>query len=290
MFYGAVFFPDGSPTVPVADKKLCIQRKNVILKWRNVDNKTDPIDYSEDIELPQFTLKNVSEDTSVSILRLGNFTTLCARFTLERVMGFYIVHTYLPSFLLVIVSWITFWLHVEATAARASLGITTVLTVTTQVTSSRFTLPDVAYPTALDIWFSCCLVLVFSALLEFAFVNYVNLLDTKIRVPKMKVALTEDQESFEMEKYDTASSHVSGLSPGLQRRNVKNTEAIETSSSVKKGLPGKHRVGRATGIDRTCRILFPALFLTFNICYWSYYLTMRQTVPDHWRVTSCDSK
>ena len=40
-------------------------------------------------------------------------------------------------------SWISFWINYEATAARVSLGITTVLTMTTISTNVRASLPKI---------------------------------------------------------------------------------------------------------------------------------------------------
>ena len=45
--------------------------------------------------------------------------------------------------LVTILSWISFWINHEATAARVSLGITTVLTMTTISTNIRASLPKI---------------------------------------------------------------------------------------------------------------------------------------------------
>uniref|UniRef100_A0A8C2U3F4 Glycine receptor alpha 2 n=1 Tax=Coturnix japonica TaxID=93934 RepID=A0A8C2U3F4_COTJA len=58
--------------------------------------------------------------------------------------------------------------------ARVALGITTVLTMTTQSSGSRASLPKVSYVKAIDIWMAVCLLFVFSALLEYAAVNFVS--------------------------------------------------------------------------------------------------------------------
>ncbi|XP_054635639.1 glycine receptor subunit alpha-3 isoform X3 [Dunckerocampus dactyliophorus] len=58
--------------------------------------------------------------------------------------------------------------------ARVALGITTVLTMTTQSSGSRTSLPKVSYVKAIDIWMAVCLLFVFSALLEYAAVNFVS--------------------------------------------------------------------------------------------------------------------
>ena len=52
-------------------------------------------------------------------------------FELERNIGFFVLQTYIPSFLLVMLSWVSFWISVNAVPARVALGITTVLSMTT---------------------------------------------------------------------------------------------------------------------------------------------------------------
>lgn len=53
-----------------------------------------------------------------------------------------------------------------------SSGVTTVLTMTTLSISARNSLPKVAYATAMDWFIAVCYAFVFSALIEFATVNY----------------------------------------------------------------------------------------------------------------------
>lgn len=59
-----------------------------------------------------------------------------------------------------------------ADASRCLLGVTTVLTMTTLSISARNSLPKVAYATAMDWFIAVCYAFVFSALIEFATVNY----------------------------------------------------------------------------------------------------------------------
>nr|2M6B_A Chain A, Full-Length Transmembrane Domains of Human Glycine Receptor alpha1 Subunit [Homo sapiens]2M6I_A Chain A, Full-Length Transmembrane Domains of Human Glycine Receptor alpha1 Subunit [Homo sapiens]2M6I_B Chain B, Full-Length Transmembrane Domains of Human Glycine Receptor alpha1 Subunit [Homo sapiens]2M6I_C Chain C, Full-Length Transmembrane Domains of Human Glycine Receptor alpha1 Subunit [Homo sapiens]2M6I_D Chain D, Full-Length Transmembrane Domains of Human Glycine Receptor alpha1 len=93
---------------------------------------------------------------------------------LERQLGYYLIQLYIPSLLIVILSWISFWINLDAAPARVGLGITTVLTLTTQSSGSRASLPKVSYVKAIDIWLAVCLLFVFSALLEYAAVNFVS--------------------------------------------------------------------------------------------------------------------
>lgn len=63
-------------------------------------------------------------------------------------MGYYLIQMYIPSLLTVILSWVSFWINMDAAPARVGLGITTVLTMTTQSSGSRASLPKVR-----QVWF-----------------------------------------------------------------------------------------------------------------------------------------
>lgn len=52
----------------------------------------------------------------------GNFTCLAVVFNLKRRLGYHLFHTYIPSALIVVMSWISFWIKPEAIPARITLG------------------------------------------------------------------------------------------------------------------------------------------------------------------------
>lgn len=81
------------------------------------------------------------------------------------------IQFYIPSILLVILSWVSFWISVDAVVARVSIGLLTVLNLVTQSTGSRNQLPKVSYIKAIDVWMTACLVFAFASLIEFAIVN-----------------------------------------------------------------------------------------------------------------------
>ncbi|XP_074505452.1 glycine receptor, alpha 4a isoform X2 [Sebastes fasciatus] len=144
---------------------------DLIFEWLS-DN---PVQVADDLTLPQFVLKDEMDlGYCTKHYNTGKFTCIEVKFHLERQMGYYLIQMYIPSLLIVILSWVSFWINMDAAPARVGLGITTVLTMTTQSSGSRASLPKVSYVKAIDIWMAVCLLFVFAALLEYAAVNFVS--------------------------------------------------------------------------------------------------------------------
>uniref|UniRef100_A0A1A9WE44 Neurotransmitter-gated ion-channel ligand-binding domain-containing protein n=1 Tax=Glossina brevipalpis TaxID=37001 RepID=A0A1A9WE44_9MUSC len=100
------------------------------------------------------------------------YSMLMVNFHLQRHMGNFLIQVYGPCCLLVVLSWVSFWLNREATADRVSLGITTVLTMTFLGLEARTDLPKVPYPTALDFFVFLSFAFIFATILQFAVVHY----------------------------------------------------------------------------------------------------------------------
>jgi len=101
----------------------------------------------------------------------GAYPCLEIVFILRRDIGYFLIQVYVPSMLIVILSWVSFWISVDASPARVSIGLLTVLTTTTMSSGARASLPRVSYIKAIDVWMIVCLVFVFTSLIEYAVVN-----------------------------------------------------------------------------------------------------------------------
>ena len=69
---------------------------------------------------------------------------------------------------------VSFWLHRNATPARVQLGVVTVLTMTTLMSSTNSQLPKISYIKSIDVFLGTCFLMVFAALLEYAAVGYIG--------------------------------------------------------------------------------------------------------------------
>merc|ERR1712227_434191 len=157
------------------DVQVCsIQIESFAYDMEDVDFNwaTPAIDLANNIELPQFRLKgHILENCSSP---RGQFACVEGKFILSRQMGYYLIQCYVPTTLIVMLSWISFWISIKATPARVSLGITTVLTITSQRASMAAALPMVSYVMAIDIWMSLCMAYVFAAVVEYAVANFIQ--------------------------------------------------------------------------------------------------------------------
>uniref|UniRef100_A0A9J2P0S3 Gamma-aminobutyric acid receptor subunit beta n=1 Tax=Ascaris lumbricoides TaxID=6252 RepID=A0A9J2P0S3_ASCLU len=137
-------------------------------------NKSKESISRSEFELPQFVLADVQFTSTVQKQSSGDYSRLVCVFLFKRNIGFYIIQIYLPSILIVVISWVSFWLSRDATPARVALGVLTVLTMTTLTTTTNASMPKVSYVKSIDIFLGVSFVMVFSALLEYAAVGYIS--------------------------------------------------------------------------------------------------------------------
>ncbi|CAH1264594.1 GABRB3 [Branchiostoma lanceolatum] len=115
---------------------------------------------------------------------LGDYPRLIFSFHLIRLIPFFLLQTYFPAILIVMVSWVGFWISPYSEPARVTLGITTVLTMTTFITSARASVPKISYVKAIDVYLIICFLFSFGALIEYAIVNYTTLVRQKKETTK----------------------------------------------------------------------------------------------------------
>ncbi|XP_031732186.1 glycine receptor subunit alphaZ1-like isoform X2 [Anarhichas minor] len=285
-------FPMDSQTCIMQLESFGYTMNDLIFEWQ----ENGSVQMAEGLTLPQFLLKDESDlRYCTKHYNTGKFTCIEVRFHLERQMGYYLIQMYIPSLLIVILSWVSFWINMDAAPARVALGITTVLTMTTQSSGSRTSLPKVSYVKAIDIWMAVCLLFVFSALLEYAAVNFVSRQHKDLlrfrRHPKSK---SKEGEVHENRLTSTAAVTSTPRNSKGRKGSANNTVTVlntpgATANAAQKP-PGEAAGGggksieemrklfidRAKKIDTVSRAGFPLAFLFFNIFYWVLYKILRR--------------
>ncbi|CAL8109247.1 unnamed protein product [Orchesella dallaii] len=102
------------------------------------------------------------------------FPFVRVRFTFDRRLGNNMIQVFTPTTLVVVLSWFSFWLGLDAIPGRISLLVTCMLTLVTMHSGLKSSIPPVHYVTMMDIWFIACMAFVFSAICEFVVVKYLD--------------------------------------------------------------------------------------------------------------------
>ncbi|PIC17170.1 hypothetical protein B9Z55_023504 [Caenorhabditis nigoni] len=166
------------------DQQLCSIRvlsyayiaKQVNVTWFD----KNPVRFNEEIGLPEFQIEHVSNAycngsyqyaLTADSFKSDDFSCLTGNLYLSRSIGYNLVQSYIPTGLIVMISWVSFWIDRRAVPARVTLSFTTLVSLTTLGNGLRFGLPQVSYAKAIDLWYGACMFFVFCALLEFATIN-----------------------------------------------------------------------------------------------------------------------
>ncbi|MBN3277623.1 GBRA1 protein, partial [Polyodon spathula] len=275
-------FPMDAHACPLKFGSYAYTRAEVVYIWTR--GAAQSVVVADDgSRLNQYDLLGQTVDSGIVQSSTGEYVVMTTHFHLKRKIGYFVIQTYLPCIMTVILSQVSFWLNRESVPARTVFGVTTVLTMTTLSISARNSLPKVAYATAMDWFIAVCYAFVFSALIEFATVNYFTkrgyAWDGKSVVPEKK-----KKESL-IKKNNTYTASASNYAPNIARDPGLATIAKSAApTDSKEGEPkpkppeAKKTFNSVSKIDRMSRICFPLLFGTFNLVYWATYLNREPAI------------
>ncbi|MGH0149709.1 UNVERIFIED_CONTAM: hypothetical protein FKN15_043038 [Acipenser sinensis] len=209
-------FPMDAHACPLKFGSYAYTRAEVVYIWTR--GAAQSVVVADDgSRLNQYDLLGQTVDSGIVQSSTGEYVVMTTHFHLKRKIGYFVIQTYLPCIMTVILSQVSFWLNRESVPARTVFGVTTVLTMTTLSISARNSLPKVAYATAMDWFIAVCYAFVFSALIEFATVNYFTkrgyAWDGKSVVPEKP---KKKKESL-IKKNNTYTASASNYAPNIAR-------------------------------------------------------------------------
>ncbi|XP_014240976.1 gamma-aminobutyric acid receptor subunit beta isoform X17 [Cimex lectularius] len=288
--------------------------RDIRYKWNEGPNS---VGVSNEVSLPQFKVLGHRQRAMEISLTTGNYSRLACEIQFVRSMGYYLIQIYIPSGLIVIISWVSFWLNRNATPARVALGVTTVLTMTTLMSSTNAALPKISYVKSIDVYLGTCFVMVFASLLEYATVGYMA---KRIQMRKNRFLAIQ---KLAQEQNQKTEPHPPGGDPDhAPKQTRKKGHQVQMEVRYKLHDPKAHFKGgklentingraeeevagrsaivipipqhilqptkdynklygiTASGIDKYSRIVFPVCFVCFNLMYWIIYLHISDVVAD----------
>ena len=277
------YFPLDLQTCTIKMASYGYTTEDLVFLWK----EGDPVQVTKTLSLSRFTLLKYVTDYCTSRTNTGEYSCLRVDMLFKREFSYYLILIYVPCCMLVIVSWVSFWIDPNSAAARVLLGITSLLTMSRQISSINASLPPVSYTKAVDVWTGACLTFVFSALLEFAVVNYVSRQDGH-RAKRAQAALGARKRK-RVSKWDIDEN--GGKDSGLESSDI--DELMQPHNSLNEfttPYPKPRKIPvtdsnpnfirkflnrfptRSKRVDIIARICFPLLFALFNLLYWVNYL------------------
>ncbi|XP_035194173.1 gamma-aminobutyric acid receptor subunit alpha-6 isoform X4 [Oxyura jamaicensis] len=284
-----VNFPMDGHACPLKFGSYAYPKSEIIYTWKKGPLHSVEVP-QESSSLLQYDLigQTVSSETIKS--NTGEYSLQLLYFHLQRKIGYYLIQTYIPCIMTVVLSQVVFWINKESVPARTVAGITTVLTMTTLSISARHSLPKVSYATAMDWFIAVCFAFVFSALIEFAAVNYFTNLQTQramrkaSRAAALAAALSAATVPAEDEIVSRSDSNcnlkkrvnsvMSQADQSPEASIISNSASqYQPVSAPPPATPAPPPIGGTSKIDQYSRILFPVAFAGFNLVYWVVYLS-----------------
>ncbi|XP_048344448.1 gamma-aminobutyric acid receptor subunit gamma-2 isoform X2 [Sphaerodactylus townsendi] len=269
-------FPMDEHSCPLEFSSYGYPKEEIIYQWKR---SSVEVGDTRSWRLYQFSFVGLRNATNVVGTTSGDYVVMAVYFQLSRRMGYFTIQTYIPCTLIVVLSWVSFWINKDAVPARTSLGITTVLTMTTLSTIARKSLPKVSYVTAMDLFVSVCFIFVFSALVEYGTLHYFvsnrkpsKDKDKKKKNPAPTIDIRPRSATIQMNN----ATHLQERDEEYGYECLDGKDCASFFCCFEDCRTGAWRHGRihirVAKMDSYARIFFPTAFCLFNLVYWVSYL------------------
>ncbi|XP_061551439.1 gamma-aminobutyric acid receptor subunit rho-2a [Phycodurus eques] len=292
-------FPLDSQTCTLELESYAYTDEDLMLYWKSGD---ESLSTDDRISLSQFLIQKFHTTSRLAFYSsTGWYNRLYINFTLRRHIFFFLLQTYFPATLMVMLSWVSFWIDRRAVPARVSLGITTVLTMSTIITGVNASMPRVSYIKAVDIYLWVSFVFVFLSVLEYAAVNYLSTVQDR-RERKMRerarsqslpctcgISQTRTMAMLDGTYSEADTNSLAGYTdepmvPEEEQEEMHDVSekpehmvvhlsvsSESTTTKKKKSLRTLNIIQNTHAIDKYSRMIFPGSYIFFNLIYWSVY-------------------
>ncbi|EPB79926.1 Neurotransmitter-gated ion-channel transmembrane region [Ancylostoma ceylanicum] len=151
----------------------------VRLHWKR---QGQPVEFIDEVKLPDFHMTTFIHEKATFQYPAGVWDQLNIKLFFRRSYGFYILQIYLPTYCMVLISWISFWLDRKSLPARVTLGVSSLMALTLQYSNVARSLPKVSYVKGLDLFMFGCVGYIFLSIVELAVVGTLENKKTRLHV------------------------------------------------------------------------------------------------------------
>ncbi|MCP9262673.1 hypothetical protein DINM_006033 [Dirofilaria immitis] len=162
-------FPMDVQTCHLIYESFNYNNQEVRMRWNTIN--PSPVYVVSEILLPDFILINISSTLRIEKYPAGMWDELHVNLTFERRCIWYFMQAYVPTYLTIFISWVSFSLGPRAIPARTMLGVNALLAMIFQFGNIMRNLPRVSYIKAIDVWMLVSMTFIFSSLIELAIIG-----------------------------------------------------------------------------------------------------------------------
>ncbi|PAV64686.1 hypothetical protein WR25_17879 [Diploscapter pachys] len=207
--------------------------REVKMRWNS-----NPYLQFKNISLPEFDMKSLKLSRETREYAAGYWDELKATFYFRRRYQWYLLQGYIPTYMTVFISWISFYLGAKAIPARTMICVNALLAMNFQFGNIMRNLPRSSDLKAIDIWMISGMLFVFASLVELAVVGW-------FMQEEAKPSFSRDNSR----RWNLSKTSVMGEAP-KKSRNLQYCECVDFYS----------------------RIMFPLVYSLYNFYYWFIYM------------------
>ncbi|CAC42350.1 Gamma-aminobutyric acid receptor subunit beta [Caenorhabditis elegans] len=259
-------FPMDSQHCKLEIESYAYSTAEIEYKWctSKEPNCSTAVKADANIELSSYKFTKICQKRTLASTSSGTYSRLRVSFIFDRDSGFYFLQIFFPASLVVVLSWISFWINRDSAPSRTLIGTMTVLTETHLMTGTNRRLPPVAYVKAVDVFLGFCYLLVILALIEYACVAY----------SKKK---NEDRRRREKKTEHKPAPPTPDILHDVRLAEC-TCNAAPTSIIAVIKQSNRFCVSHSH-IDIVSRAAFPLVFILFNTLFWLILLYKSKRLP-----------
>ncbi|KAM3728140.1 Acetylcholine-gated chloride channel [Dirofilaria immitis] len=234
-------FPMDEQTCLLTFQSFSYNNQEVNMQW--INTKEPLILLKDQIILPDFILSSYNTSIEFVTYPAGVWNELTMTFTFTRRYGWYIFQAYVPTYLTIFISWISFCLSAKMIPARTMLGVNSLLALTFHFGNIMRNLPRVSYIKAFDVWMLSCLSFVFCSLLELAVVGSINARNEATATKQLPKKRSQSFPIYANRKYSPIMYHkeindnnpagsISPIDPWMKAKVFTSPETREITRSI----------------------------------------------------------
>ncbi|XP_042877001.1 uncharacterized protein LOC122256409 [Penaeus japonicus] len=231
------------------------------------ESRTEAV-FTGNPHLVEYTVGRVG----VEVMNQRDFAVMNVKISLVRRAGYILMNVYIPSMLLLVVSYVTLYFRVGIFQARVLGSLTALLVMATLFTQASSHLPKTSYFKMVDVWLLTCIVVIFVIIVFHVVIDRAFERTEKVPLPPPAPSLSPPSEKRATKVHPSGGPSSSASAKELMGV----VEFVSTSRSNSLHLRLRADTPLYKNLILGARAVVFVALMVFNVVYWA---TRTEKVP-----------